>query len=329
MRRGGGGAARGAGNTRPTHFVALRVSDAGVLQRLTEAQDALLQKFPSLASAQRIEAQKMHFTLALLSLSAPEEQLPVVENVLRSALHSVHSVPVVMRGLHCFGGGRVVFAQLWNAWPVQHIAKRVRDAFNAQCADLHYEDKPFNAHCTLFKGEKDRDGGAGRRRGGGGGGRGRRGGAEADAMAEARGESRRAVREEEERVPAVALDDESLSALAQVIGGFGSWVCVDIELVSMRGVDADGFYRRHCTIPLLPAPRLVWFSSIEPALRGPLLEQCYKLECESYPADEAATFEKMQLRTREASDLFLVMMNETGNVVGFINATSADGEVRW
>uniref|UniRef100_A0A7S1ETD7 N-acetyltransferase domain-containing protein n=1 Tax=Timspurckia oligopyrenoides TaxID=708627 RepID=A0A7S1ETD7_9RHOD len=60
------------------------------------------------------------------------------------------------------------------------------------------------------------------------------------------------------------------------------------------------------------------------------LEQLEKLEAESYPADEAATPQKLELRAKQASDLFLVAFDPMQNenpIVAYACATLAAGEL--
>lgn len=57
-----------------------------------------------------------------------------------------------------------------------------------------------------------------------------------------------------------------------------------------------------------------------------VLAECFALEKASYPADEAATFDRMELRSRRASDLFAVVLRGS-RVIGFANSTLASGSL--
>ncbi len=59
------------------------------------------------------------------------------------------------------------------------------------------------------------------------------------------------------------------------------------------------------------------------AMREPLLDEIYALECAAFPPDEAATREKLLLRISQAPELFLVAFAD-GHVFGFVNGTAVD-----
>jgi ribosomal protein S18 acetylase RimI-like enzyme len=51
----------------------------------------------------------------------------------------------------------------------------------------------------------------------------------------------------------------------------------------------------------------------------------FDLETDSYPADEAATLDKIQYRSEEATQYFLVLKDHNRVIVGFVNGTCVAG----
>ena len=53
-----------------------------------------------------------------------------------------------------------------------------------------------------------------------------------------------------------------------------------------------------------------------------VLEKCFKAEIASFPPDEAATLEGMQMRRNEAGNVFCHLSTECGRLIGFVNGTA-------
>ncbi len=98
---------------------------------------------------------------------------------------------------------------------------------------------------------------------------------------------------------------------------FGSQLIGAVSLCRMGGGSATLGYVTPAEVPLLRTATFVEFADNKKRV----LDACYVLEELSYPADEAATLERMQLRANHASDLFLVLLRGE-EVLGFVNATA-------
>ncbi|KAL9645272.1 hypothetical protein ABK040_002472 [Willaertia magna] len=61
-----------------------------------------------------------------------------------------------------------------------------------------------------------------------------------------------------------------------------------------------------------------------------LLDDIYQLEKESYPEDEAATFDKLKFRIENANDLFKIYVNPTttnNELIGFVCSTRTNQSI--
>jgi 2'-5' RNA ligase len=102
---------------------------------------------------------------------------------------------------------------------------------------------------------------------------------------------------------------------------FGAQSIAAVSVCRMGGAAADGGYVTLAQVPLL---RTLAFAEV--ADKGTLLSACYALETQSYPPDEAASLERMQMRSERAGELFCVLLRGE-EVVGFVNATACSGEM--
>ncbi len=115
--------------------------------------------------------------------------------------------------------------------------------------------------------------------------------------------------------------------LASMIRGeadsrFGAVTVAEVSVCRMGGGSAEAGYVTLAQVPLL---RVLTFAEI--AVKGPLLARCHGLEQESYPPDEAASLERMAMRTERAGELFCVLLRGEEEVLGFVNATACRGEL--
>ncbi len=102
---------------------------------------------------------------------------------------------------------------------------------------------------------------------------------------------------------------------------FGTQWIESVALCRMGGASVALGYPTPAQIALL---HMVDFGEI--ADRQSVLDVCFALEQASYPADEAATRERMELRAGRASELFLVLLRGK-EVLGFVNATACGGSL--
>jgi 2'-5' RNA ligase len=93
-----------------------------------------------------------------------------------------------------------------------------------------------------------------------------------------------------------------------------------IELVLMQRVDPhDGFYGRVCG-------EMILLSDLPVASREGLIDDIYELERQSFPADEAASREKIAMRVKNAPELFLIGRRK-GKLFGFVNGTAVSSAI--
>lgn len=81
----GGSSGVGPRQPRPTHFVALMVTEPGLQMGVAKAQEQLIQAMPSCA-AFMVPAQALHLTLALLRLAGPGEAAAAIAALRRALL---------------------------------------------------------------------------------------------------------------------------------------------------------------------------------------------------------------------------------------------------
>ena len=53
------------------------------------------------------------------------------------------------------------------------------------------------------------------------------------------------------------------------------------------------------------------------------VERCYEIESLAYPADEAATKEKIRIRAEQYPEGFIILENQN-QIIGFVNSGSTD-----
>jgi 2'-5' RNA ligase len=138
---------RGATRSRPNFFLCVPLYEAAALGRaLVDEQNRLKVALP------RIPPSKFHFTLCLLCL--PEADIDKHVSRVCEVLDKVlcWEFEQAVAGTGCFGQ-RVVFAKAEG----EHInlsllQTTLTDALARGCPELlHTENRPWQAHCTLFK----------------------------------------------------------------------------------------------------------------------------------------------------------------------------------
>lgn len=146
---------RGVPRVRPNYFVSLRIDDPSVVSRLVSLQQLLVAG--GAIRADCIVPHKFHITLCVLHLRDDDGGADVRRalDALRTLDQSFPVFRMSLRGVHQFGQGKVVFAQVADGLnELVNLAGLVRSTLPQ---DLVLEkDRTFQPHCTLWKSQRAR-----------------------------------------------------------------------------------------------------------------------------------------------------------------------------
>ncbi|KAK9807653.1 hypothetical protein WJX72_005449 [[Myrmecia] bisecta] len=135
---------------RPTHFLALRLSDkAGVAEAIRTVHAELAQHNPLWGSAV-VDAEKAHFTLLTMSLATPEDEERALQHM--ASLSYLGGLTVQLAGLNTLNQGKMLFVEVdLGRSQLVEFAKSVRNHFRAAGWK---PDQKFLPHVTVAKASK-------------------------------------------------------------------------------------------------------------------------------------------------------------------------------
>ncbi|KAK9823396.1 hypothetical protein WJX72_002476 [[Myrmecia] bisecta] len=132
---------------RPTHFLALRLSDkAGVAETIRTVQAALAQHDQLWGSAV-VDAKKAHFTLLTLTLATPDAEERALQRM--ATLSTLGGLTLQLAGLNTLDEGKVLFLDVEQGRSqLMAFANSVQRHFRAAGWK---PDFPFVPHVTIAK----------------------------------------------------------------------------------------------------------------------------------------------------------------------------------
>lgn len=136
---------------RYNYFVAVHVKEEKLINELIQVQDEIIKSYPAY-EAFRIPRNGFHVTLAVMAINSKEEERGCVQAVNQSE-HMISSLArdcgaLTFNGIGIFSP-KVIFTHVRYSGVFRELTQAFRQSI--QEASITVEDKPFNAHLTLFK----------------------------------------------------------------------------------------------------------------------------------------------------------------------------------
>lgn len=140
---------------KPTHFVSLPVAPTAPLVKTVAAFHNQVELMDEQWKAMLVPQNKLHLTVCVMSLSSPEEQLPLVAKAVQHFAETNAPFRMHFTRLGTFGKNRVLFAQPASNGDANRLSKSVK-AFRMLMHDVGVDVKgnphdDYVPHVTLAK----------------------------------------------------------------------------------------------------------------------------------------------------------------------------------